>query len=57
MSGVWMLLQIHLMIVLWLICFFTLLATAAVLIYLIFHYLYTGEKIVFHRFHGALKHK
>ncbi len=57
MNGVWALITIHLMIILWLICFLGLVATATIIIYLIFHYLYIGEKFVFHHLHAALKHK
>ena len=40
------LLKIHFMILLWLICFFGLLAASAVTVYLILHYLYVGEQRV-----------
>ena len=57
MNGVWALIAIHLMIILWLICFVGSLATATIVTYLIFHYVYIGEKIVFHHLHRAFKHK
>ena len=57
MNGVWALVTIHLMIILWLICLLGVLATVTSVVYLICHYLHIGEKIVFHRLHEALKHK
>jgi hypothetical protein len=57
MNGVWALVTIHLMIILWLICLLGLLATVTSVVYLTCHYLHIGEKIVFHRLHEALKHK
>jgi uncharacterized membrane protein len=57
MSGVLALLKIHLMIIMWLVCFFALLVTTTATVYLICHYLYLGEKIAFHHFQGVLRHK
>lgn len=49
MSGLLVLPKIHFMILLWLICFFGLLAVAAVTVYLILHYVYFGEQWVVFR--------
>lgn len=56
MGGLLILLKIHFMILLWLICFFGLLAASAVTVYLILHYLYVGEQRVFRLLPGGRRH-
>lgn len=56
MSGLLILLKIHFMILLWLICFFGLLAAAAVMVYLILHYLHVGDQRVFRPLPGGRRH-
>jgi hypothetical protein len=45
------LLRIHLIIILWVLCWFGFLALVSISIYLLLHYLYRAEQWVIHRRH------